>query len=227
MIRTARWSVLGAMYEAVRSFEPSTDARPARTRSSWERDRVSEDAPNYDRLIEAVALRRDREAFAQLFSHFAPRLKAYLMKAGASPGAAEEFAQDALLTVWRKADLFDSRKAGAAAWIFTIARNRRLDVLRKDARAPRLQEVDLAPAEPDQPDHLLSAGQDADRVRAALSCLDAGQIEAVKLAFFEDFAHSEVANRLGLPLGTVKSRIRMALMKLRRELDPSGEGEPS
>ena len=140
------------MYEAVRSFEPSTDARPARARSLSaqslsERHRVSDETPNYDRLIEAVALRRDREAFAQLFAHFAPRLKAYLMKAGASPGAAEEFAQDALLTVWRKADLFDSRKAGAAAWIFTIARNRRLDVLRKDARAPRLQEVDLAPAE--------------------------------------------------------------------------------
>lgn len=189
--------------------------------------RVTAPDEDYDRLIEAIALRRDRQAFAVLFSHFAPRLKAYLMKAGATPGAAEEFAQDALLTVWRKADLFDSSKAGAAAWIFTIARNRRLDVLRKDARAPRLQEVDLAPAEPDQPDRLFAMGQDADRVRAALSCLDAGQIEAIKLAFFEDIAHSEVATRLGLPLGTVKSRIRMALIKLRRQLDPSGEGDLS
>ena len=105
---------------------------------------MSEIDAGYDRLIEAVDQRRDREAFAALFSHFAPRLKAYLIKAGATPGAAEEFAQDAMLTVWRKADLFDSRKAGAAAWIFTIARNRRLDVRRKDARAPRLQEVDIA-----------------------------------------------------------------------------------
>ena len=94
-----------------------------------------EDEFLYDRLIEAVAVRRDREAFVQLFEHFAPRLKAWLMKSGVSSTAAEDFAQDAMLSVWRKADLFDARKARAATWIFTIARNRRLDVLRRDARA--------------------------------------------------------------------------------------------
>jgi RNA polymerase sigma-70 factor, ECF subfamily len=97
----------------------------------------------HDRLIEAVALRRDREAFARLFEHFAPRLKAYLMKAGAPAGAAEDFAQDAMLTVWRKAELFDSSKARAATWIFTIARNRRLDVLRQDARRTPMPEIEL------------------------------------------------------------------------------------
>jgi RNA polymerase sigma-70 factor (ECF subfamily) len=222
MIRSAGETVYGLMNDTVTALAPHSDL------AQWARpNRVSVPEVDYDRLIEAIALRRDRQAFSVLFAHFAPRLKAYLMKAGATPGAAEEFAQDALLTVWRKADLFDSSKAGAAAWIFTIARNRRLDVLRKDARAPRLQEIDLAPAEPDQPDRILAMGQDADRVRAALACLDAGQVEAIKLAFFEDVAHSEVASRLGLPLGTVKSRIRMALIKLRRQLDPSGEGDLS
>jgi len=91
-------------------------------------DAVQPDPFVHDRLIEAVALHRDREAFAELFSYFAPRLKAWLIKSGATPGAAEDFAQDAMLTVWRKADLFDARKARAATWIFTIARNRRLDI---------------------------------------------------------------------------------------------------
>ena len=102
----------------------------------------AQDALKYDRLIEAVALRRDREAFAQLFEYFAPRLKAWLIKSGATPGAAEDFAQDAMLTVWRKADLFDARKARAATWIFTIARNRRLDMLRRDARPLPTPEIE-------------------------------------------------------------------------------------
>ncbi|WP_368933296.1 sigma-70 family RNA polymerase sigma factor [Brevundimonas naejangsanensis] len=102
----------------------------------------AEDALAHDRLIEAVALRRDREAFARLFEHFAPRLKAWLMKSGATAAAAEDFAQDAMLTVWRKAELFDSRKARAATWIFTIARNRRLDMLRRDARALPTPEIE-------------------------------------------------------------------------------------
>ena len=81
----------------------------------------------YDRLIQAVARDRDRDAFAALFDHFAPRLKAYLMRAGAAPAAADDFAQDAMLTVWRKAEQFDPSRARAATWIFTIARNRRID----------------------------------------------------------------------------------------------------
>ena len=177
---------------------------------------------DYDRLIEAVALRRDRDAFARLFEHFAPRLKAYLIKAGATAGAAEDFAQDAMLTVWRKAELFDSAKARAATWIFTIARNRRLDVLRQDARRTRMPEIELAQEEPERTDQILSTAQEAERLKTAMAHLSADQIEVLRLAFFQDNPHSEIARRLDLPLGTVKSRIRKAMIKLRTLLDDDG-----
>ncbi|MNH48880.1 ECF RNA polymerase sigma factor RpoE [compost metagenome] len=181
------------------------------------------DAFAHDRLIEAVALRRDREAFAQLFSHFAPRLKAWLMKSGATAAAAEDFAQDAMLTVWRKADLFDARKARAATWIFTIARNRRLDMLRREARPLPTPEIELSEMEVQRPDDILAASQDAERIRDALSRLKPDQVEVLRLAFFLDSPHSEIAQRLELPLGTVKSRIRNAMIKLRLILEASQE----
>lgn len=174
----------------------------------------------HDRLIEAVALRRDREAFAVLFEHYAPRLKAYLMKSGAPAGAAEDFAQDTMLTVWRKADLFDASKARAATWIFTIARNRRLDTLRRESRPPPPQ-IDLFPQDVDRPDDLFSQAEAADQVRDALTKLSPDHAEVLRMAFFLEHPHSEIARRLGLPLGTVKSRIRNAMIKLRPLLDPS------
>ena len=183
----------------------------------------AEDALEHDRLIEAVALRRDREAFARLFEHFAPRLKAWLMKSGATAAAAEDFAQDAMLTVWRKADLFDARKARAATWIFTIARNRRLDMLRRDARALPTPEIEPTEDEAMRPDAILAMADDARRVREALSRLKPDQVEVLRLAFFMDSPHSEIAQRLDLPLGTDKSRIRNAMIKLRTILEPSEE----
>lgn len=186
-------------------------------------DALSPDPFAHDRLIEAVALRRDREAFAQLFSYFAPRLKAWLIKSGATPGAAEDFAQDAMLTVWRKADLFDARKARAATWIFTIARNRRLDMLRRDSRPLPVPEIELAEQVVERPDDLLVLSDDAERVRDALSQLKPDQVEVLRLAFFMDSPHSEIARQLDLPLGTVKSRIRNAMIKLRLILEPSEE----
>ena len=179
---------------------------------------------DFDRLIEAVAMRRDRDAFARRFDHFAPRLKAYLMKAGATAGAAEDFAQDAMLTVWRKAELFDRTKAHAATWIFTIARNRRLDVLRQDARRLPLPEIDLVQDEPEQPDTVVLAAENAARLKAAMARLSPDQIEVLRLAFFQDNPHSEIARRLELPLGTVKSRIRKAMIKLRTLLDDEQGG---
>jgi len=209
MIQTFTGTVLGSMHGQVSVLQR---VRPPVTPTDGE----------YDRLIEAVALRRDREAFARLFEHFAPRLKAYLMKAGAPPGAAEDFAQDAMLTVWRKAELFDSTKARAATWIFTIARNRRLDVLRQDARRTPMPEIELSQDEPERPDQILSMSQDAARLKTAMTRLSADQIEVLRLAFFQDNPHSEIARRLDLPLGTVKSRIRKAMIKLRTLLDDDG-----
>lgn len=183
-----------------------------------------QDGAVHSRLIEAVALERDREAFARLFVYFAPRLKAWLIKSGAAPGAAEDFAQEAMLTVWRKADLFDPRKAGAATWIFTIARNRRLDMLRRDSRPLPVPEIALAGEDIRRPDEVLSMAEDAERVRQALSQLDGPQVEVLRLAFFLESPHSEIAQRLGLPLGTVKSRIRNAMIKLRSILEQPQEG---
>jgi RNA polymerase sigma-70 factor (ECF subfamily) len=185
-----------------------------------DRRAVTDGADEFGRLIQAVAAHRDREAFARLFDHFAPRLKAYLMRAGAPPGAAEDFAQDTMLTLWRKADLFDPRRASAATWIFTIARNRRLDVLRRETRPLPLPEISLEPEEPERPDDLLSAAEEAARLTQAMAELPPEQVELLRLAFFQGDAHSEIARRLDLPLGTVKSRIRKAMIKLRATLEP-------
>lgn len=183
--------------------------------------RVTDAGDDYDRMIVAVAQTRDREAFACLFQHFAPRIKAWLIKGGATDAAAEEFAQEAMLTVWRKAELFDARMARASTWIFTIARNRRLDALRKDARVPP---VELLPPDidPDRPDDLLEGRQDATRIRQAMAALTPEQAQVLHLAFFLDQPHSAIAERLCLPLGTVKSRIRKAMLKLRAMLDQEG-----
>ncbi|MDI6624924.1 MAG: sigma-70 family RNA polymerase sigma factor [Brevundimonas sp.] len=179
---------------------------------------------DYDRLIQAVARDRDRDAFAALFDHFAPRLKAYLMRSGAAPAAADDFAQDAMLTVWRKAELFDPSRARAATWIFTIARNRRIDALRRESRPLPVPEITLDSPDPERPDDLLEARQDEGRVRVALRSLKPDQIEVIQMAFFQDLTHAEVAQSLALPLGTVKSRIRNAMIKLRDLLDqPVGE----
>jgi RNA polymerase sigma-70 factor (ECF subfamily) len=190
-----------------------------------ERSPVRARTDEHARWLQAVALDRDRAAFSRLFEYFAPRLKAYLMRAGAPAGAAEDFAQDAMLTVWRKADLFDPSRAGAATWIFTIARNRRLDVLRREGRQAILPEFDLIPDEPDRPDQLLSDAEEAARLKEAMRQLSPDQMTVLRLAFFKGDAHSEIARALDLPLGTVKSRIRKAMIKLRLILEPAGGQE--
>jgi RNA polymerase sigma-70 factor (ECF subfamily) len=168
------------------------------------------------RLIEAVAAERDRQAFTALFDYFAPRIKAVLMRANTPPAAAEELAQEAMLTVWRKAALFDRTRAGASAWIFTIARNLRIDVARREQRGKVL---DLESSEslypPPQPDEEFDASEREQRVRSALTHLTDEQIKVVRLSFFEGKAHGDIARELELPLGTVKSRIRLAMNRLR------------
>jgi RNA polymerase sigma-70 factor (ECF subfamily) len=168
------------------------------------------------RLIEAVAAERDREAFTALFDYFAPRIKAVLISSNTPPAAAEELAQEVMLTVWRKAAQFDRARAGASAWIFTIARNLRIDVARREQRGKVL---DLESSEflepPPQPDEEFDAGERETRVRAALTHLSDDQIAVVRLSFFEGKAHGDIARELELPLGTVKSRIRLAMHRLR------------
>ncbi|MFM2354808.1 MAG: hypothetical protein RLZZ528_544 [Pseudomonadota bacterium] len=160
---------------------------------------------------------RDQEAFAAVFRHFAPRVKSFLMKSGANASLAEECTQEVMATIWHKADLFDPARASLATWVFTIARNRRIDALRK-ARRPEPEDLPWGPdSEPDQAE-VLSLQQETDRLGIALRQLPDAQRRLIERAYYGDLSHSEIAAETGLPLGTIKSRIRLALDRLRHEM---------
>ncbi len=176
-------------------------------------------AERFAELIAAIAARADRSAFAALFGHFAPRVKSYMLRLGAPPPLAEELAQETLLTVWRKAGAFDAAKAAPSTWIFTIARNLRIDAARRERRGGQTADdpTDEPPAEP-SPDAQLVATQSEGRIRRALQRLPPEQAQVVRLSFFSDKPHAEIAAELDLPLGTVKSRLRLAMGRLREQL---------
>jgi RNA polymerase sigma factor (sigma-70 family) len=182
-------------------------------------DHRSPAGPSLNDLVLAVARDRDRGAFAALFQHFAPRLKAWLMRLGADAAQADELAQEVMLTVWRRADSFDPAQAGAGTWIFTIARNRRIDRIRRE-KHPEIDANDpaLVPEAPESADRRIESLQNTARLRAAIEKLPVEQAELLRLAYFEDRPHSAIAEQQQLPLGTVKSRLRLALARLRREL---------
>jgi len=164
-----------------------------------------------------VAQRGDEAAFAELFAHFAPRVKGFLMKSGAGAALAEECAQDVMATLWHKAHLFDPARASVATWIFTIARNRRIDALRK-ARRVEPEDLPWGPEpEPDQAD-ALALQQESKKLGVALARLPDNQRVLIEQAYFGDLSHGEIAQITGLPLGTIKSRIRLALEKLRQAM---------
>jgi RNA polymerase sigma-70 factor (ECF subfamily) len=161
----------------------------------------------------------DREAFALLFAQFAPRVKAFLMKSGTAAAQAEDCAQDVMATLWTKAHLYDPSRASVATWIFTIARNRRIDVIRRQRR-PEPEDLGWGPeGEPDA-DEVLNLQQESARLKAALGELSAPQREIIERAYFGDLTHQEIAAATGLPLGTIKSRIRLALDRLRHAIGP-------
>ncbi|MDM7932579.1 sigma-70 family RNA polymerase sigma factor [Tabrizicola sp.] len=177
----------------------------------------AEDGTDWAGLLIQVRDRQDRAAFAQLFRHFAPRVKAFLMKSGAGAALAEECAQDVMATLWQKAHLFDPARASVSTWVYTIARNKRIDALRKDRRAEP-EELDWGPEpEPDQAE-AMEAQQDTERLGQALAQLPEKQRALIERAFYGDLSHSEIAAETGLPLGTIKSRIRLALEKLRHHM---------
>lgn len=184
--------------------DPSTDMSTPRT------------APDgFAEMIGAIAARADRQAFAALFEHFAPRVKSYMLRLGAEPQLAEELAQETLLSVWRKAAAFDRAKAAPSTWIFTIARNLRIDAARRSRRGDPIGDPSDEPDAELAPDAVLAAAQSEDRVREALGALPPEQAQVVRLSFFSDKPHSEIAGELKLPLGTVKSRMRLAMGRLR------------
>lgn len=171
-------------------------------------------------LLQRVAANGDVEAFRALFETYAPRVKSYMLRQGADAATAEELAQETLLAVWRKAGLYSGDKGSATTWIFTIARNLRIDRLRREVVwQPLPENNDERPSEDPTPDEELSERERGERVRAMLAQLPPDQSEVINLAFIEGLSHSEIAERLKLPLGTVKSRMRLAYQKIRGGLE--------
>ncbi len=185
---------------------------------------ATDKAGMFAELVKRVADTQDQAAFEEIFDYFAPRLKAYLLRLGAPVGQAEELVQEVMLTLWRKARLFDPTKASLSTWLFRVARNRHIDSLRRDKRG-ELDEDDPYL----QPEREVDAGEQLDanlrdkRVRKCLDALPEEQLFLVRLAFFKGLSHSQIAEEAGLPLGTVKSRIRLAFSRLRRSLESDPE----
>lgn len=184
-------------------------------------------AASWGDLVRAVAERRDREAFAAIFDHFAPRLESYLMRLGLDPASAEEISQDVMVTLWRKAELFDETKSSLSTWLYRIARNRRIDLTRRDRteyvdpQSPIIVDI----ADEGGLDSAMDGQQRDELVRALIQDLPNEQLDLVKLAFYEGLSHSQIAEKTGVPLGTVKSRLRLAFTRLRRGLEAAGVDE--
>jgi len=175
-----------------------------------------------DQLIVAIALTKDRALYAELFRRFAPKIKAFVMGQGLAAQEAEELSQEAMLKVWRKAEGFDPTKATASTWIYTIARNLRIDMARKAARKRELPD-DLWVNHERPVDELMGLAQSADTLKSLMVGLPPEQKEVLTLSFYEDMSHSDVAKALNLPLGTVKSRLRLALGRLRHAFSQDGK----
>jgi RNA polymerase sigma-70 factor (ECF subfamily) len=173
----------------------------------------------------SVAERRDRGAFATLFDYYSPRLNAYLVRLGADRTTAEEITQEVMVTLWHKAALFDSTKSSLGTWLYRVARNRRIDIARRDRVDyvdPSEYALDIPDDQVPDADGQIDAQTREDVLRTAMADLPEEQRALVRLAFFDSLSHSEIAARTGLPLGTVKSRIRLAFSRLRRVLEAGG-----
>ncbi|ETX27092.1 RNA polymerase sigma factor RpoE [Roseivivax isoporae LMG 25204] len=207
-------------------FEPDTPfvdpvasaPGPSRVRTGVSASMTSEADPAiWAQRIHDIRTSRSEAAFVALFEHFAPRIKAFLMRSGADATLAEEVVQEVFSTVWRKAHLFDPSRASASTWIFTIARNKRIDMIRKHRR-PEPEDLPWGPENDPEPAEALGMQQDAERLAVALAKLPEKQRHLIEKAYFGDLSHSEIATETGLPLGTIKSRIRLALDRLRHAM---------
>lgn len=172
-------------------------------------------------LLTRIATDRSHDAFRRLFAEYGPKVRNFMLQQGADPSLAEELAQETLITVWRKAGLYSAEKGGATTWIYTIARNLRVDHIRRQRAWQELTEEhsDTLASDDAAADDVVDERQRQVRVQAVLKDLPPEQVDVVTLAFMEGLSHGEIAERLSLPLGTVKSRIRLAYQKLRTALE--------
>ncbi|NND37214.1 MAG: sigma-70 family RNA polymerase sigma factor [Gammaproteobacteria bacterium] len=201
------------------SFRRHWESRVQKQESSAKVAESGAVTTDFAALLGLVASRRDRAAFLDVYEYFAPRVKSFLLGQGVAPAAADDILQEVMLAVWNKAKLFDPKKAAPSTWIFAIARNKRIDRIRRETK-PDLdpEEPSLQPSAPDAADDDLMHGQHKTAVAAALTELPEDQRICIELSFMKGLSHGEIAGQLGLPLGTVKSRIRLAFGRLRDEL---------
>lgn len=172
-----------------------------------------------DQDLVAIATSQDQGAYKRVFSAIAPRLKSFLMVQGTQEAVAEEILQDTMFKVWQKARLFDSSKASATTWIYTIARNAKIDRFRKEKRLePDPNDPSYIPDSPETGEQSFTKKQESDHIRMAISTLPPDQMRIITMSFYEEKSHAEISEALGIPLGTVKSRIRLAFGKIRNEL---------
>ncbi len=213
LVRFTGRAIQSAMLASAEWPETPSD-KPSGASQGTDRERPFVD------LIRRIAGERDRDAFVALFGHFAPRVKAYLLRLGADDASAEELVQEVMLAVWRRAASFNPALAAVSTWVFTIARNKRIDRLRRE-RHPELDPDDpaLAPDPVIGADSAVEIAQIGVRLRGALATLPDEQRSLLEMAFFEDKSHRAIAAETRLPLGTVKSRIRLALARLRVALE--------
>jgi RNA polymerase sigma factor (sigma-70 family) len=179
--------------------------------------------PDLAALIERVAGSHDKAAFATLFQHFAPKIKSYLRRLGVGDPMADDLTQEVMLSVWRRAGQYDRRLAAPATWIYTIARNKRIDTLRRGRGAETELDESIEQEPDDAPlgDEVVMAKQMREKVMAAVSALPPDQAQLLKVFYFEEKSHSVIAEEMELPLGTVKSRLRLALAKMRTMMNTS------
>ena len=174
----------------------------------------------WDDLLVRVGRDRDKSAFKQIFEYFAPRVKSFLLRFGTDMSLAEEIAQEAMIMVWRRAETYDPRQSGASTWIFTIARNKRIDRLRRENRPlPDMTDPALMPESVETGEIQVARQQQEKKIRHALKNLPEEQAKMIFSAYYEEKSHREIAEESGVALGTVKSRIRLALNRLRTHID--------
>ena len=166
--------------------------------------------------VELIGKNQDKFAFNSIFKYFAPRLKSFLIKAGSTDTQAEEVIQEVMIAVWTKSSTYDSNKSSVSTWIYTIARNKRIDKIRKEKRH-YLSESDEGleiPVDSTQEKEIFTA-QVSNSLKKYMSNLPEEQSKLLKLSYFYNKTHADISEELKIPLGTVKSRIRLALTKMR------------
>lgn len=184
---------------------------------------MTDDARHWSGLLVSVGRHQDGAAFEELFRHYAPRVKAYLMRTGLSAAMAEDCMQDVMVTLWRKAHLYDPARAGASTWLYAIARNRKIDLVRRAGRAEP-EDLPWGPEPEPAPADALAMAQETDLLAEAIADLPDKQRDLVERAYFGDATHVEIAAATGLPLGTIKSRIRLGIDRLRHAMQVDAPG---